>query len=136
MCGPLTQLIASRDRWDAGAPRLERLYGIDPRRMSSTGREAWRTLANKAGNQIEVGVEICSPKRKALRARLAPKDQAVMRFLCPQLINTHAFFLIQFILVSDRRLPDAGEREDLRIINEALATNAPGLAEAVRRASL
>jgi uncharacterized membrane protein YraQ (UPF0718 family) len=131
VCNPLTSLLESRRVWDAGYARLVRLYGLDPKGMSARGRTEWRKLTMKAGKTLEVGEEICSPRRKALRARLARGDQKVLALLCPMLLNTLDYYRIQFIDVSERRPPNADETKALSTIRRGLKHYQPLLAAAL-----
>jgi hypothetical protein len=100
--------------------------------LSARGRTEWRNLAMKAGNMLELGEEICSTRRKALRARLAAGDHLVLLRLCAALVDTLTLYRIVFIDVSERRAANAEELKALRTIIAELKSNKPLLNAALR----
>jgi hypothetical protein len=136
VCGPLSEIIAANHIWTVGTARLAKKYGYDLSRVSFAGGLPWRRVAQQAGHQLEVGAEICSPKRKALRARLALRDRRVLTILCPSLTDDLTFLEIEFTLASDRRKANVSEQRALDTINADLHHNQPLLVTALEAADL
>jgi hypothetical protein len=104
-------------------------------KVSPAGRKAWRNLSMKTGQMLELDEELCSPRRKAMRAKLKVDDRIVMALICGMVLDDLDTYRIYFILFSERRHPNATERQAFQSITAHLKAIKPKLDAALAAAS-